>query len=104
MIGDWNGDGKDEIGMEIIGFWAIDYNGNYVWDGVGDDRFAGLGQSGDTPVVGDFDGNGKTEICSFVNGFWAVDYNGNYEWDGVTDDRFAGFGSGTAVPLVGVWS
>ena len=37
------GHGTDKIGMEKDGFWAIDYNGNYVWDGVGADRFAGFG-------------------------------------------------------------
>ena len=40
VVGDWDGTGKDKIGVEKDGFWAIDYNGNYVWDGAVTDRFA----------------------------------------------------------------
>lgn len=54
MTGDWNSDGSDEIGSFANGFWAIDYNGNYQWDGVVSDRFAAFGGSGDLPVVGNW--------------------------------------------------
>ena len=90
VVGDWTGTGTDKIGVELDGIWAIDYNGNYVWDGAVTDRFAGFGQSGDNPVVGDWDGTGRDKIGSEKDGFWAIDYNGNYAWDGEVTDRFAG--------------
>jgi len=34
ITGDWNGDGKTEIGnYKGNGVWALDYNGNGIWDG-----------------------------------------------------------------------
>ena len=53
VVGDWNGTGKAKIGSFKGGFWAIDYNGNYVWNGAVIDRFAAFGQTGDVPFVGD---------------------------------------------------
>ena len=103
VVGDWDGNGRIKIGVEKDGIWAIDYNGNYVWDGVGADRFAGFGQPGDIPVVGDWNGNGIDKIGSHKDGFWAIDYNGNYVWDGVGADRFAGFGQTADIPVVGDW-
>jgi hypothetical protein len=52
VVGDWNGDGKTEIGSFKDGFWAVDYNSNYIWNGAVSDRFAGFGLTGDTPIVG----------------------------------------------------
>jgi hypothetical protein len=52
VIGDWSGDGKDNAGAFINGYWYLDYNGNGVWDGSGTDRIYAFGQAGDTPVVG----------------------------------------------------
>jgi len=62
VVGDWDGTGKDKIGSEKDGFWAVDYNGNYVWDGAVIDRFAGFGQTADKPVIGDWNGDGKDKI------------------------------------------
>ena len=34
VIGDWNGDNKDEIGIfrPSSGIWSLDSNGNYIWE------------------------------------------------------------------------
>ena len=34
VIGDWNGDGKDDIGIfrPSSGIWSLDSNGNYIWE------------------------------------------------------------------------
>jgi hypothetical protein len=90
--------------MEINGFWATDYNGNYLWEGAVTDRFAGFGSTGDRPVVGDWIPDGKAKIGSFKDGFWAVDYDGSYVWNGAAIDRFAGFGQSGDIPVVGTWS
>jgi protocatechuate 3,4-dioxygenase beta subunit len=60
ISGDFNGDGKFEIGVFKDGYWFIDLNDNGVWD-VGD-LWAKLGHHGDRPVTGDWDGDGKTDI------------------------------------------
>ncbi|MEA1950817.1 MAG: SdrD B-like domain-containing protein, partial [Planctomycetota bacterium] len=63
ITGDFNGDGRDEVGVFIDGQWFIDLNGNGVWDD--GDLWARLGSEGDLPVTGDWDGDGKTDIGIF---------------------------------------
>jgi len=58
--GDYNGDGKSELGVFINGEWFIDINDNGQWDK--DDLWAKLGTADDLPVVGDWDGDGKDDI------------------------------------------
>jgi hypothetical protein len=55
VVGDWNGNGKDKIGVfrPSTGEWLLDFNGNETWDGCGVDLCMGpFGQPGDLPVVG----------------------------------------------------
>ena len=74
---------QEKMGSFKDGFWAIDYNGNFVWDGVVTDRFAGFGQSGNKPVVGDWNGDRRDKIGIFTGEIWAFDFNGNYVSDTV---------------------
>jgi len=105
VVGDWNGDGKDEIGIyqPITKKWYLDYNSNGVWD-AGNDKTYQFGGQGDLPVVGDWDGDGKTEIGNYKgNGVWAVDYNGNGVWDAGNDKTYQ-FGGQGDLPVVGDWN
>jgi hypothetical protein len=55
VVGDWNGSGKDKIGVfrPATGEWLLDFNGNETWDGCEVDLCLGpFGQAGDLPVVG----------------------------------------------------
>lgn len=70
VAGDFNGDGKSEIGVFVEGEWFIDINGNGEWDE--DDLWAKLGYRDDQPVVGDWDGDGKDDIGTFGRA-WAGD-------------------------------
>lgn len=63
VAGDFDGDGKSEIGVFYRGQWYIDLNGNGVWDQ--DDLWAKLGTENDLPVTGDWDGDGKDDIGIF---------------------------------------
>jgi len=63
VVGDFNGDGIDEIGVFLAGQWFLDLNGNGVWDD--GDFWAQLGDEDDLPVVGDWDGDGKDDIGIF---------------------------------------
>jgi hypothetical protein len=62
-VGDFNGDGRTEIGVFVDGQWYIDLNGNGAWDD--NDLRIGLGRKGDLAATGDWDGDGKTDVGVF---------------------------------------
>ena len=59
VVGDFNGDGIEEIGVFRNGKWIIDTNGNREIDPT--TASIEFGQAGDKPVAGDFDGDGIDE-------------------------------------------
>lgn len=63
VAGDFDGDGKAEVGVFLKGEWFIDVNGNGEWDR--NDLWARLGADTDLPVVGDWNGDGKDDIGIF---------------------------------------
>jgi len=52
VVGDWNGDGKTEIGVTNSVDWYLDSNGNGAWDGQTVDKHGYFGITGWTPVTG----------------------------------------------------
>jgi hypothetical protein len=50
-IGDWDGNGQDEVAVFRGGVWFLD-NGNLQWDGCGTDGCGAFGLPGDEAVVG----------------------------------------------------
>ncbi len=107
IIGDWNGDGYDEIGVHravgSAGYFIQDYNGNGGWDA--GDRYFIFGDATDTPIIGDWDGDGDDDIgvhrAVGSAGYFIQDYSGNGGWDG--DDRYFIFGDATDTPIIGDW-
>jgi PKD repeat protein/FtsP/CotA-like multicopper oxidase with cupredoxin domain len=93
-----------KIGVFQDGFWILDYNGNFTWDGTsGGDLVAGFGQAGDNPVIGNWNASILTdEIGVFRNGTWLLDYNGNFQWD--AGDKIGYFGDTGDNPVTGDWS
>jgi len=63
IMGDFNGDGYDELSLFLDGEWFVDINGNGRWDE--EDIWLKLGSKKDQPVVGDWDGDGKDDIGVF---------------------------------------
>jgi protocatechuate 3,4-dioxygenase beta subunit len=63
IAGDFDGDGRSEIGIFVEGNWFIDLNGNGKWDER--DLWVFLGTDQDQPVVGDWDGDGKDDVGIF---------------------------------------
>ena len=102
VTGDWNGDGRTEIGVfRAARDWYLDSSGNGVW-GPGDVAY-GFGIAGDKPVTGDWNGDGRTEIGVFRGARdWYLDSSGNGVW-GAGDVAY-GFGIAGDKPVTGDWN
>ncbi|WP_417736463.1 carboxypeptidase regulatory-like domain-containing protein [Rosistilla oblonga] len=113
VIGDWNGDGTDDLGLFHNGNYYLDTTGNGIWDKtVGGDTFRNFGISSiaatATPVVGDWDGDGTDDLGLYNDGRFYLDTTGNGIWDRtVGGDTFYNFGitsiEVTAIPVIGDW-
>lgn len=108
LVGDWNGTGTIKVGTfgPRTGFWLLDYNGNFRWDGPSVDKYFSWGSPGDTPLVGDWSGSGTAKVGTFVpgTGLWLLDYNGNFTWDGPGVDKYLRWGSPGDTPVIGDWN
>ncbi|MDR0336190.1 MAG: hypothetical protein LBI18_03770, partial [Planctomycetaceae bacterium] len=60
VVGDFNGDGIDKIGLFMDGVWHLDADGDFKFD-----TKIEFGESGDYPVVGDFDGDGISQLAVY---------------------------------------
>jgi outer membrane protein assembly factor BamB len=97
-----------KIGVFTAGYWYLDSNRSWVWEGNPPDTLGvfGVGLTGAIPVVGDWNGDGTTKIGIYSNGTWYLDMNRNWQWDGETTDKMYTFGAGlpNPVPVVGDWN
>jgi len=108
VTGDWNSDGKTEIGVfrNSTHLFYLDYNGNGMWNGASVDRQYNFGISGDIPITGDWNNDGKSEIGVFRNSthLFYLDYNGNGVWNGASVDWQYNFGISGDIPVTGDWN
>lgn len=111
IVGDWNGDGVDDIGTFVSvgsnGYFNLDYNGNRVWDGCTIDRCYQFGFATSRPIIGDWNGNGRSKIgVAQANGSGGLDYyldhDGNGAWTGA-DRTILNYGLSGDLPLGGAW-
>ena len=108
VTGDWNGDGRDEIGV----FRPSGANGQFIVDANGDgsldqnDPVYNYGLATDAPIIGDWDADGQDDIGVFRgisgNGVFILDSNGNGYWDG--SDAADYFGYDVDTPIIGDWN
>lgn len=120
LVGDFNGDGRDELGIYLDGAWSLDINGNgHIddedttihfgtrsdqpvvgdWDGDGDDDIGTYTPQDAQPIAGDFAGQGRDVIGLFRNGTWHLDANGDGEL--TSSDPTLNFGAAGDTPVVG---
>lgn len=92
-VGDFNGDGKDEVVVYNSTNWAIEYLGLLADDGAGglrliaryDDSMPGWQfQRDDQFHVADFDGNGRKDLYVFNGDNWAIPYVGMLRSNGTS--------------------
>lgn len=90
-IGDFNGDGKDEIAVYNSTDWAVEYLGLLADDGANglrliaryDDKMPGWQfQRDDKFHVADFNGDGKKDLYVFNGANWSIAYLGMLASDG----------------------
>ncbi|TWU36556.1 Serine-aspartate repeat-containing protein D precursor [Novipirellula aureliae] len=75
IVGDWNGDGIDQIGIVRGSLWILDSDG----DGriTPKDEQTSFGRSTDEAIVGDFNGDGIDEIAVVRGDVWIIDSDGD---------------------------
>ena len=115
IVGDWNGDGFDDVGVVVGDTFVLDLDGDGVWEGnAGGDRAASFAASfgPGAAIVGDWDGDGRDQIGVFLSEEvrFLLDANGNGVWDGtgggdenVVLAKWYGISAGR-IPLVADWN
>jgi stage II sporulation protein D len=96
IVGDWNGDGRDEPGWFRAGLIALrmtDASGTWV------KRYT-FGKVGDLPIVGDWNGDGIDDVGLFRAGTWLLR---NGQTGGAPDTTFT-YGAAGDKPVVGRWT
>jgi len=93
LVGDWNGDHRDDVGWWADGDVALSVGG--VWT-----KRMRAGKAGDVPVVGDWNRDGSDDVGIFRNGRWFVRTGAG---DGRLDTTFV-FGARGDKPVVGRWN
>lgn len=102
VVGDWDGDGIDTIGVFRHGEFHLRNSNSAGYA----DLVITLGQSGDTPVAGDWDGDGKTDVGVFRDGFWKLrdsqGYVNEFQYGAPGMTPFVGDWTGSGFDTVGV--
>jgi hypothetical protein len=106
VAGDWNGDGRDEIGAFRPGTlrFYLDLDGDGRWDATKDRLTGVFGATGDRPIAGDWNGDGIAEIGvyrpSTMRFLLDLDNSGTAT---AGDVETAAFGSAGDLPVAGDW-
>lgn len=99
IVGDWNNDGRDDLGAVRGEQWFLDVDGSRSWTpayDIGIVPFQGLCG---VPLAGDLNGDGLTDLALFNQGAWYLRYNqGGHNFGAVS---LAQFGQGGDFPVLG---
>jgi Predicted membrane protein (DUF2142) len=101
VAGDWNGNGRAQLGLFRKGEWILDTNGDGNFDSR-DTSFYFGGLPEDIPVTGDWNGDGKTKAGIYRNGIWILDFDGRRTEKGSRVFAFGGIAGD--IPVAGDWN
>jgi len=104
IVGDWNGDGIDDVAKIVDTTYFIDSDGDRVWE-ASDVRSTFAGFATDfTPISGDWDGDGQDQIGKYQpsTDSFLLDSDANFAWGGPAADILLGIGQvfGAGTPMV----
>jgi FG-GAP-like repeat len=75
LVGDFDGDGKDDVFMATGAAWYYSPGGNAEW------RFlSAKTELADTLLIGDFDADGRTDVFTQIGDTWMVSWGGRSDW------------------------
>jgi dolichyl-diphosphooligosaccharide--protein glycosyltransferase len=113
VTGDWNGDGRDEVGVWHHGFdsqdcyFYLDISGAGEWDpGNHTIRSGPFGKIGDVPLSGDWNGDGRDETAIWepAGRYFYLDMDRDGTWDAAKGDLKLGpYGEDYDTPVRGNW-
>lgn len=106
VVGDWNGDGLDEIGVyrPSAARFYLDADGDYLWNPALDTT-ARFGALNDLPIIGDWNGDGVDDIGVYrpSGARFYLDADGSLSWNPALDTT-ARFGILNDAPVIGDWN
>jgi hypothetical protein len=102
VIGNWNGDGYDQIGIRRDNTFYLDDNDNMAWEYPGD-KFGNFGVATDTVLIGDWNGDGSDQVGVWREGTFYLDHDGNLDFDPAVDKMYS-FGAADGTPIIGDWN
>ncbi|MDJ0316478.1 GH25 family lysozyme [Arthrobacter antibioticus] len=97
IVGDWNGDGHETVGVVRGNSWFLNNNLNKL----SVDVVQYYGNATDIPIVGDWNADGRTSIGVFRAGSWYMT-NSHSTWPEA--NIVTHFGNRADTPLVGDWN
>jgi hypothetical protein len=117
VSGDFNRDGKDEIGIRSYRptfneswnsfYFYFDSNDDGKWEDKNDIKFGPFGPFGtDIPVIGDWNGDRQDEIGAWdsVSCYFYLDNDSNGIWDVAKDLKLGPIGKEYDLPISGYWN
>ena len=82
LVGDFDGDGKDDLFMATGSGWYYSPAGNAEW------RFlSAKTETLGSVLLGDFDGDGRTDVFTQIGDKWLVSWGGRSDWQLLSENH-----------------
>lgn len=82
LVGDFDGDGKDDLFMATGSGWYYSPAGNAEW------RFlSAKTETLGSVLLGDFDGDGRTDVFTQIGDKWMVSWGGRSDWQLLSENH-----------------
>jgi FG-GAP-like repeat len=87
LVGDFDGDGKDDVFMATGAAWYYSPGGNAEW------RFlSAKTELADTLLIGDFDADGRADVFTQIGDTWMISWGGRSPWQVLSTNHNAHVG------------